>query len=64
MRLYAHLFLSEGCELKGCRVRTCSLYRQPGGLVRACCPAHAREADQELARQDADRQRPGRRAPR
>jgi hypothetical protein len=55
MRLYVHLFLTADCEAKGCRIRSCSLYRQPGGLVRACCPAHAQEADRRLAAKDMRR---------
>lgn len=54
-RLYSHLFLSEGCEAPGCRARRTSLYPRPGGLVRACSPGCAAEADHRLSEEEADR---------
>jgi len=59
-RLYLHL-LTDHCEAPGCRVRTCSFHRLPGGYVKACTPAHALLADQQLAQRGTTaRRREGR----
>jgi len=49
MRTYYHHFLTRGCEAPGCEAAdgACDLYLTNGGrhAVRACCGAHAREAE-------------------
>jgi hypothetical protein len=51
VRLYSRLVLAETCEAPACRgkaVPAPHLWRVPGGLVRACCVDHARQADADL----------------
>ena len=51
MRTYAHHFTGDGsCEAQGCEVRPFFLFPTQAGrsLVRACCPAHAADAEAAL----------------
>ena len=45
---YVHLFTGRACEAPGCSHLSVSLYPTRGGrgLVRACNPLHAREAQE------------------
>jgi hypothetical protein len=59
-RTYIHHFTGDGCEAEGCRIRTRSLWgASDGTLIRACCPAHAKDAERQQARRHAAARRVG-----